>query len=262
MSMNRIPKILHQTSRTAEIPKRWEHTVAASRAMHRGWDYELWTNERSRRYVAEHHPEMAKTFNEYERDIMRADVIRYVVMHDFGGVYCDLDYEFIRPYDYTGADLVIAKEFDRDYGDNRDIVAGFLLASAPGHDFWVDVLRELIDNPPVTGTYHDVVKATGPGFLTRVFYANAEKYEGVRVEPRPVFSPYRMRGRNERQVLLNSGVTHGIHHAWGSWRERWSLTYLRTKAAKLLRGYMPGPQSNGRKTSSRRLPKPSPRRAA
>ncbi|MEN1680405.1 MAG: glycosyltransferase [Planctomycetota bacterium] len=235
-----IPQVLHQTSKTAEIPKRWKHTVQASKDMHRGWRYELWTNERSRQYVNEHHPELAPTFNAYERDIMRADVIRYVVMHDQGGVYCDLDYEFLRPYDYSGTDLLIAMEFDRAYGDNIDAVAGFLLASAPGHPFWRDVLDELITKPPTTDSYHDVVSATGPGLLTRVFFENREKYQGVRVEPRPVFSPYRIRGKNEKLLLLNTGVTHGVHHAWGSWRERWSATYFRTKLKKLFEGREPG----------------------
>lgn len=228
-----IPRILHQTSRTAEIPPRWRHTVDATRKMHADWQYELWTNERSRQYVSEHHPELAKTFNSYERDIMRADVIRYVILNDFGGVYCDLDYEFIRPYDYSGADLVLAMEFDRSYGDHDDVIAGFFLASAPGHAFWGDVLQYLLEYPPHTTTYRDVVSATGPRMLSRVFFANREKYQTVRVEPRPVFSPYRMRGRNEREMLLNSGVTHGLHHAWGSWRERWSPTYFKTKAAKV-----------------------------
>lgn len=202
--------------------------------MHPGWQYELWTNKRARNYVSEHHPQLAKTFNNYEREIMRADVIRYVALNDFGGAYTDLDYEFIRPYDYSGADLVVAMEFDRNYGDRDDVVAGFFLASAPGHPFWGDVLQHLIEHPPTTHTYRDVVRATGPRMLSRVFFANQQKYHAVRVEPRPVFSPYRMRGRNEREMLLNSGVTHGIHHAWGSWRERWTPTYFKAKTAKVL----------------------------
>ncbi|MEM9185580.1 MAG: glycosyltransferase [Planctomycetota bacterium] len=249
-----IPPILHQTSLTVEVPKRWRHTVAASQEMHPGWRYELWTNDRARRYVADHHPELAETFNAYERDIMRADVIRYVVMHDLGGVYCDLDYEFLRPYDYRGADLVVAMEFARDYGDELDIVAGFFLASAPGHPFWADVLAELTERPPTTGSYHDVVDATGPGMLTRVFFANRHKYAGVRVEPRPAFSPFRMRGANERQVLLNSGVTYGIHHAWGSWRERWSATYFKTKIAQWVFGKREKPIGAGTPTPAGAVP--------
>lgn len=236
----RIPQVLHQTSRTADVPARWRHCVSATRQMHRGWRYELWTNARSREYVAWRHPDLAPTFAAYERDIMRADVIRYVVLHDMGGVYCDLDYEFIRPYAYGEAELLLAMEFQRAYGDNLDVIAGFLLASSPGHPFWRDVLDELIANPPTTGSYHDVVKATGPGLLTRVYFKNRDRYRGVRVAPRPVFSPYRIRGRNEKLQLLNSGVTHGIHHAWGSWRERWTPAYFRTKAAKLFRGLEPG----------------------
>jgi hypothetical protein len=42
-----------------------------------------------------------------------------------------------------------------------------------------------------------------------------------------------MRGKNERQILLNNGTTIGVHHASGSWKERLTLVYLKEKLRKL-----------------------------
>jgi hypothetical protein len=41
-------------------------------------------------------------------------------------------------------------------------------------------------------------------------------------------------GRRERKIYVNSGITYGFHHGWGSWRERLSWPYLKQKLAKKL----------------------------
>jgi hypothetical protein len=48
----------------------------------------------------------------------------------------------------------------------------------------------------------------------------------------PVLSPWRVHGRRERKFYLNTGITYGFHHGWGSWRERGTWTYLSRKLAK------------------------------
>ena len=101
--------------------------------------------------------------------------------------------------------------------------------------FWKDVITDLIDNPPDAGVYTDVIDATGPGFLSRVFFANRDRYEGVTVTPKPALSPTRLHSSLERKILLNSGVTYGLHYGSGSWKERWTPTYVRTTIAKALR---------------------------
>ena len=150
-------------------------------------------------------------------------------------MYCDLDFEFIRPYDYRDSELILGYEFQRSYGDSVDQLANFVFASVPGHPFWKDVLNDLRYNPPQVSVYLDVVGMTGPELLNRIYRENHHRYKKVTLEPRRVFHPFRMRGKNERQILLNNGTTIGVHHAFGSWRERWTLTYLKQKMRKLIR---------------------------
>jgi mannosyltransferase OCH1-like enzyme len=227
-----IPHLIHQTWKTASVPLRWRHLVRSVKRNHPGWTYRLWTDEEMDTHVAANHPDLHPVYRAFEKNVMRADVFRYVVMHDLGGLYCDLDYEFLRPYPYGDAQVVLGEE--RSPGDGHQQVANYVFASVPGHPLWKDMLDDLVANPPIVTTVDDIVGATGPGFLSDIFLANRERYEGVVLNPKPVFSPTRARGAKESARLMETGA-YGIHHAWGSWKERLSAYYLRNKVARLLR---------------------------
>lgn len=234
-----IPKIVHQIWRDDDIPKRWQTSVASVKKHHAGWDYQLWTDKRALAHVAERHPKLLPVYNGFSRDIMRADVLRYVLMHDFGGMYCDLDFEFLRPWSYDGKQLVLSLERDKSYGDPNNQVANYFFASAPGHPLWRDILDEVISAPPVVQNYLQIPSITGPGLVSRVFWKNCERYEPYVLTPRPTFSPFRSHTKGERAILLNSGVTYGLHWGSGSWKERLSPTYLSRKAKQVLRRPVP-----------------------
>jgi mannosyltransferase OCH1-like enzyme len=224
-----IPRIVHQVWKDETIPLKWRAAVESVKRYHPGWRYELWTDVRASRHIAEHHPKLAPIYEGFSRNIMRADVIRYALMHDFGGLYCDMDYEFLRPYDYHGTPLVLCLERDMAAGDDHYAVANFIFASEPGHPLWRDIIDDLIAHPPVVTQVNDIVPATGPGLVTRTFMAGRSHYEPCRLTARPVFNPYRARGMNEHAVLRNGGVAYGFHHGSGSWKERLSWPNLRRK---------------------------------
>lgn len=230
-----IPRIIHQLWKTDAIPVRWQEAVHSVKRLHRGWDYRLWTDSEMDLHVRTNHPELYPIFAQFDRHIMRVDVFRYVLMYDFGGLYCDLDYEFVRPFDYGDAQVVLSLEYDQSYGDDEDQVANYIFASVPRHGLWKDILEDVRFNPPVARTAPEVCIATGPRLITRVFFRNRERYPAVNLTHQPVLSPRRVHGRRERKLYINSGVTYGFHYGWGSWRERWNLPYFKEKLAKLLR---------------------------
>ena len=230
-----ISKIIHQLWRSDRLPARWRSAVESVKRCHPGWEYRLWTDYAMELHVRREHPRLYPIYMGFNRNIMRVDVFRYVLMHDLGGLYCDLDYEFLRPYDYGDAPVVLSLERDVDYGDPQNFLANYVFASEQGHRFWRDVLDEVIRHPAVSHSFHDVAKLTGPGLLTRVFYRTPERYRDIRVTPQPVLSPQRIHRRHERRIYLNNGQTHGFHHGWGTWKERWRLEYLFPKLKRLLR---------------------------
>ena len=99
-----IPKLIHQTARTADIDQRSRHYQAIVRAMHPDWTYKLWTDADNDAFVRAEFPDFYPIFAGFPKGIMRADVIRYLLMDRLGGLYLDLDYEVLRPFDRLDED--------------------------------------------------------------------------------------------------------------------------------------------------------------
>ncbi|PFH52816.1 glycosyltransferase family 32 protein [Amanita thiersii Skay4041] len=95
----RIPRILHQTWKSDTLPERWRGISQACRDMMPDYEYMLWTDAASRDFIATHYPWFLDTFDHYPYNIQRADVIRYFVLHHYGGIYLDLDIGCLRPLD-------------------------------------------------------------------------------------------------------------------------------------------------------------------
>ena len=229
-----IPRIIHQLWKDENVPARWQGAVDSVQRYHKGWEYRLWTDARMDDYVRVNHPRFYPVFAGFNRHIMRVDVFRYLLMHDVGGLYCDLDYEFVRPFDYGDANVVLSLEYDEAYGDDVNQIANYVFASVPKHALWRDVLDNLQRYPPHAPNQSDVCSVTGPWYLTGLFYRHQRDYEGVKLLPKPVLSPRRVHGRRERKFYVNSGITYGFHHGWGSWRDRVNWAYVKEKLMKRL----------------------------
>ena len=55
------------------------------------FSHQLWTDVKSREFIATEYPWFLATFDNYSQPIQRADAIRYFVLNHFGGIYIDLD---------------------------------------------------------------------------------------------------------------------------------------------------------------------------
>lgn len=103
-----IPKIIHQTFKNESIPELWQGPQQSCLDLHPDYEYKLWTDKKSREFIAaeyvetpsrlcdihtdfHRYPWFLETFDGYPYPIQRADAIRYFVLHHFGGIYIDLD---------------------------------------------------------------------------------------------------------------------------------------------------------------------------
>lgn len=166
-----IPRIVHQTWKTDDIPIEWRALAQSWRTILPEWEYRLWTDRDNRNLVAEHYPWFLGIFDAFPKNIMRADAARYLILHRYGGVYADLDYECLRRFDdlLAGRELVLGFEpschvsaWFRERGIDQ-IVGNAFLASIAGHPLWLRMVR-------ATGTtpFSEPVEATGPLLLTRM----------------------------------------------------------------------------------------------
>lgn len=67
---------------------------------------EFYTDEQSRDFVRYYYPEFADAYDQLPVPVMRADLWRYLVIHQFGGFYMDTDVQCRSPIDRWGRELL------------------------------------------------------------------------------------------------------------------------------------------------------------
>lgn len=90
-----VPKRLHFIWTDEAIPKEYEANVEGFRRMNPDWECTIWNDSR---------PWLAKMRNadewRHEKNLGgKSDILRYEIVHELGGVYCDLDTVCKRPLD-------------------------------------------------------------------------------------------------------------------------------------------------------------------
>ena len=157
----KIPRIIHQTWKDEHLPPRWEAVRDECTAMHPDYEYMLWTDADSRRFIEEHYPWFTKVFDEYPYPIQRADAIRYFVLHHYGGVYMDLDIGCVRPLDpLLRFEIILPKTIP--VGVSND-----LMFAAKGHPFMDQLIHNLMTfNHQYLSNYPTVMFSTGPMFVS------------------------------------------------------------------------------------------------
>ena len=106
------------------------------------WQYRLWDDDSLSALFAERRPDLLDLYRWYPYAVQKSDAGRYLVLHEFGGIYADVDVARV------GSPAAIASVLDR-----HDIVlaptepfgvAADLVMAAPGHP----VIRYALDTLP------------------------------------------------------------------------------------------------------------------
>lgn len=193
----RIPRIIHQTWKDTEIPRKLTGWVKSWQEKNPDYKYWLWTDASARKLIADRHPHLLDTFDNYHEGIRRADALRYVVLYEFGGVYADMDVESLQNLDpmlRKYACFMPQEPYEHPilYGNFEHLVINAVMGCRAKHPF----LKSLIDNLPYFSHMWNVLDSTGPHFLTNVFkrYTSETSLEathedGVYLAPAEYFFP-------------------------------------------------------------------------
>lgn len=166
-----IPGIIHQTWKTSDIPEEFRFFQRSWVRHHPGWEYRLWTDEDNREFIGRHYPWFLPVYDGYASAICRADAIRYFLLRHFGGVYADLDFECLQPFDelLRDTEALLGLEPNKHLewhrhivGDRTELACNALMASRPGHPFWDHVIACMLERRREPGP----LAATGPIMLT------------------------------------------------------------------------------------------------
>ncbi len=225
--MSAIPRILHQTWKDGNLPRDLKRFRKTWLDFHPDWEHRLWSDEDNRALLAEHYAWFLPVYDDYPRNIMRVDAVRYFILHRFGGVYADLDLECLRSITplLEGKQLVVGCEPPQHLdqhdvakrGDFGKILCNAFMASVPDDPFWEHVTRAL----PAYADATDPLSATGPFFLTRAYESYADK-SAVSIESHEVLYPLGKEAVSARRKRELRERAYTVHHWRGSW---WSGAY-------------------------------------
>ncbi len=165
-----IPKSLHFTWKSEDLPGDTARCFARWQDLHPAWRIVLWTDVTMRDFIAETYPAFLQTYNAYPHAMQRTDCFRYLVLNALGGVCADLDVEPFRSIDtlVEGLQCFAGLVPDEQIGpDGRHSGVPFAIGNAflggqPGHPWFAQMLALL----PETAGLADIRLSTGSGLTT------------------------------------------------------------------------------------------------
>ena len=170
---NEIPKIIHQLWNDKFVPNPVISHIKTWTNKHPEWSYWFWTKELQHKFITEKYPFYLTIYENYKLDIEKSDMIRILILFEFGGVYADLDMEVLKPLDdiIAGKPCLMAASTPEVatiflQTNETSIINNALIACRPGHPLLKLVLNSFRKSKSRTG--QDVMLSTGPLFLHSV----------------------------------------------------------------------------------------------
>ncbi|KAL4225565.1 hypothetical protein ACF0H5_016253 [Mactra antiquata] len=166
---SKIPHNIHQTAPSTCITQDAVKYVSSFVINNPHWNYYFWVDESARQLIERRHPYLLEIWDNVDKGIKRSDILRYVVLYEYGGVYADVDFENFKPLDRVTKKFhcIIPTEplehgvflYRRPFVINNGIIL-----CVKGHPF----LKHLLENLK-RSINDDVMSATGPLFITTQF---------------------------------------------------------------------------------------------
>jgi inositol phosphorylceramide mannosyltransferase catalytic subunit len=223
----RIPKIIHQTWKNRCIPEEFQSFSCSWKNHHPSWEYRLWTDADNREFISTNYDWFLPFYDNYQFNIQRADAVRYFILHAYGGMYVDLDFECLKPIEPLLRDheCVLGLEPERhcQYHGVEQIISNAFMASMPSHPFLYAIMKGMAFHIPAAKHRNDLVlETTGPLMLNRVFGGFPEPETVTLVPPEFLFpldyeEARKFTGSRDPQFKPKLRHAYGIHYHWGSW---------------------------------------------
>ena len=151
-----IPKIIHQIWVGGPVPEKYDEWRQSWQDMHPDWEYKLWTDAD----IPSLHIHNRAIYDKAPDFAAKADVLKYEILYQFGGMYVDIDFECLQSFD----GLHHRYNFYSGISNERTFaIALGLLGAAPGHP----ILKHCIEaaRPKLLQ-----MGRMGPGYFTARFF--------------------------------------------------------------------------------------------
>jgi len=183
----KIPKILHQTYFSQQLPAPLAENILKIRTQNPDWEYRFYDDTAILKFIEDNYESnVLKLFLKINPHYgaARADLFRYLLMYVCGGVYLDIKGSLTKPLDSvirTDDDFLLSRWYDKndelhkgwgihqepDHAQFEELQQWHIVA-VPGHPFLKAVIQSVlrnieIYNPAVHGVGKPgVLRVTGP----------------------------------------------------------------------------------------------------
>jgi len=201
-----IPKIFHQIWFEGKIPEPFFYFSEHLKQLHPGWEYKFWNINNMPELINQ------EAFEFYNNVIFKSDILRYEMLHKFGGIYVDFDFLF-----YKNIEPLITDDyflvFDVDNLHINNCIMGFSKEN--------EIIKSVIDEIPKSLAIAKQIKngrdnlqvglnAVGPRFLQRTI----SKFDKIKFIDRKFTHPFGTEEVIEKQ--LNEFPDSYGAHFWSS----------------------------------------------
>lgn len=242
--------IIHQVW-FGTIPNRFKASKTFKELKHcrESWDifnpnlcHTIWNKPNSVALIKKYYPEFYELFQAYPWEIQRCDMVRYCILHRYGGLYADMDYKCKKDFSYV---FEYYKQYDiylvsTPNAISEDTVSNSLMLSyTKNHMFWKMLLLEMnkvFDNSWHPSSKHiEVMYTTGPAILSRVYGVYKYRYK-LSSLPSKHFHPLSL----TKKFLEDDEIkdVYAVHLGTGTWESTDSkiliLLYMNWKIILLI----------------------------
>lgn len=223
-----IPKRIHQIWLGKKVlPPKYKKWMNTWKIINKDWDYKLW-NENNIKELG------ILDFDIYSNDKnpgYRSDILRYILLERFGGIYIDTDFECIRPIPEA---LLSFKFISCTIFNNKPIIANGMIMSTPRYILLNKILTS-IKRYQYLNDIDSIMKNTGPDKLTKEYFIiSKEIAKETLILPSNYFYPFPNFMLNKRinkyDEIENESI--GIHHWEMSWMKLNILKRIKNKLLK------------------------------
>jgi len=229
-----IPNIFHQIWLGEKaIPFFLRGYSITWKEKHKRWEYMFWNDSKSQLLIKNNFPHLLPVFENALYLTQKVDIIKYVVLAEFGGVYVDFDYECLRSIDDLLVTSICIGLEPRDEALHKEFsyfLGSAFMAAAPKSLFFqktIERCQKLMElmtpHWQEFGKYHYAMETTGPTLINRVYHDFENKQLVTLFPPEQIGS---FRSREASLYRENKKIGYGadkladayaIHHFIGSW---------------------------------------------
>tara|TARA_Y100000591_G_scaffold225479_1_gene196595 strand:- start:177 stop:1679 length:1503 start_codon:yes stop_codon:yes gene_type:complete len=147
-----IPKIIHQTWKKKEIPDKMKFCVNSWKILNPDYKYMFWTDTAIESFVKKNYSKYFDIYSKLKKGIQKADLFRILVLHHYGGIYADIDFECLIPIDNWDIDhTTINIAYEPKEHHNKNILCNALIVAPKKIDELLDIVdygkKKIINNP-------------------------------------------------------------------------------------------------------------------